>query len=61
MGLGINDYFVLATYVRDAIASAAPGASPADILTEALKQGGGSITLSSVTNLVAFLLVGFKP
>ena len=30
----------------------------ADVLVEALKHAGGSITLSSVTNLAAFLLGG---
>ena len=29
LGLGINDYFVLASYVREAIACAAPGGAAA--------------------------------
>lgn len=61
LGLGINDYFVMANYVSAAVAAAAPGAAAADVLAEALKHSGGSITLSSVTNLAAFLLGAITP
>ena len=39
----------------------APGAAAADILVAAMRGGGASITLSSVTNLVAFLLGAMTP
>ena len=61
LGLGINDYFVMANYVSAALAAAAPAATPADVLAEALKHAGGSITLSSVTNLAAFLIGAMTP
>ena len=43
---------MLANYVSAALAGAAPGATAADVLVEAMKHAGGSVTLSSVTNLV---------
>mmetsp|Transcript_10021 Transcript_10021/g.16011 ORF Transcript_10021/g.16011 Transcript_10021/m.16011 type:complete len:1253 (+) Transcript_10021:58-3816(+) len=61
LGLGINDYFVMANYVAAAVAAAAEGDTATDVLIRAMKLAGGSITLSSVTNLAAFLLGAITP
>lgn len=58
MGLGVNDFFVLASHASRA---AARDVDDEDVVAETVREGGGSVTLSSVMNFAAFLLGSISP
>ena len=56
LGLGVNDFLVLAQSLGMCYAGRAPDADAEAIIAETLRHGGVSVTLSSLTNTFAFLL-----
>lgn len=60
LGLGVNDFFVLAAATRRAV-HALPRRDPAETLQAILSTAGVSVTLSSVANAAAFFLGALSP
>ncbi|CAD7702840.1 unnamed protein product [Ostreobium quekettii] len=60
VGLGINDFFVMATAFRVALGTA-KSRSVEDIMAETMAKGGASITLSSLSITAAFALGTLSP
>eukprot|EP00803_Ostreobium_quekettii_P006848 evm.model.scf_1978.3 EVM.evm.TU.scf_1978.3 scf_1978:8511-13958(-) len=60
VGLGINDFFVLATTMR-VILERSPTSTLGEVMAETMAKGGTSITLSSLTNALAFGLGALSP
>ncbi|GMH44649.1 hypothetical protein BSKO_12601 [Bryopsis sp. KO-2023] len=60
VGLGINDFFVLASYMKSAVQKYPMGPVPM-VMYETMAGGGTSITLSSTANTVAFALGALSP
>lgn len=58
MGLGVNDFFVLASHASHA---AARDLDDESVVEETMREGGASVTLSSVMNFAAFLLGSISP
>lgn len=68
LGLGVNDFFVLASHAAAATAELEDSfvdgdsiSSNEDILVRTLRDGGTSVTLSSAMNFAAFLLGAISP
>lgn len=60
VGLGINDFFVLARSVKSVVESMSKG-SCIEIMEAAMASGGTSVTLSSASNAAAFALGALSP
>ena len=58
MDLGVNDFFVLASHASYA---AARDLDDESVVEEIMREGGASVTLSSVMNFAAFLLGSISP
>ncbi|XRB04551.1 Niemann-Pick C1 protein [Pycnococcus provasolii] len=56
LGLGVNDFLVLAQSLSTCYAERPLEADATSIIAETMRHGGVSVTLSSVTNTFAFLL-----
>lgn len=62
VGLGINDFYIAAASFQTAAAArASPARTPVEVTAEAMRIGGTSITLSSLTNMFAFFLGALIP
>jgi len=61
LGLGINDYFVLASHASSAATECESHATEEFILRETMHRGGLSVTLSSAMNFAAFLIGAICP
>jgi predicted RND superfamily exporter protein len=61
LGLGMNDYFVFAKYVKICHGESPKGSSAQYIIRRAYRKAGASITASSATNFAAFCLGAITP
>merc|ERR550514_1974122 len=64
LGLGINDFFVIAQHCALAVerAQKAGGtATKVEVMADAMAHGGASVTLSSVANAAAFGIGAISP
>ena len=56
LGLGINDYFILAEHLQAVVRESGEKMSPDDIISHTISRAGSAVTMSSAANMCAFLL-----
>ena len=56
LGLGINDYFIVAQHLQTVLLEFGDKMSPEDIIAHTISRSGSAVTMSSAANMCAFLL-----
>ena len=56
LGLGINDYFIIAEHLQAVVRESGEKMTPEEIISHTVSRAGSAVTMSSAANMCAFLL-----